>query len=184
MGGAAFVRDYSDHVGGGRRLPPPLPGSLDDEERALIRFLDIEAERTTAARAGQQRITLIDRSVHTLMAHCFAVELMTGVAYAKLANNILSRSTIPLWPDIVVYLDIPNHDMTLRNKGKFPVGSLFMEPSFNLGIKSYFQNLLRDKSPPVVLWFDAAADRRTLHDQAAAALQNSLEMYPHRECDQ
>ncbi len=74
----AYVRDYSDHVGGGSFLPPPVPMSLAEEELILNQFLTIEADRTTCARKTTFRsdLTIIDRSVHTLLAHCLVFSSM------------------------------------------------------------------------------------------------------------
>jgi len=153
----AYVKDYSDHVGGGRFLPPPVPSSLSEEERTLGTFLLIEADRTKDIRTSVSDLVLIDRSVHTLLAHSHALELMTGVAYGTLALQVLTESRVPIWPDLVLYLDIPSHVVNNRNKGKFPLGSIFINSEFNLGLRSYFSNLA-EVGQPTIAWLDGTLD--------------------------
>src|SRR5882724_820162 len=87
----AYLPEYSDYVGGGRFLPAPMPSSLADEERSLEEFLRIEGDRTRDSRMSSADLVLIDRSVHTLLAHCRALEKMTGVGYAALAERVVAR---------------------------------------------------------------------------------------------
>ena len=163
----AYVRDYSDFVGGGRFLPPPVPQSLTDEETALKEFLCIEAERIKLPLSLPREVIIIDRSIHTLIAHCVALERMTGVSYGTLAKHILCDSKVPLWPDFVLYLDTPSEIINIRNNGKFANDSIFINPDFNTGIRSYFLELCRSGSPPVI-WLDASQDKMSLRRNAEA----------------
>lgn len=169
----AYVNDYSDHVGGGRFLPPPVPSSVTEEERTLNAFLVIEAERTEHLRPLSSDLILIDRSVYTLLAHCNALERMTGVPYGTVAQRILTQSTIPVWPDLVLYLDIPTETINDRNKGKFALDSIFVDAEFNAGIRSYFKQLA-NAVPPTVAWLDATLDRLELRRLAKAHAQELL----------
>jgi thymidylate kinase len=171
----AYVKDYSDHVGGGRFLPPAVPNSVTDEEVALRRFLAIEHERAATARASgsQLDLVLIDRSVHTLLAHCVALTRATGLDHSTAAKRIIHGSADPLWPDVILCLDVTHEAVRARNRGKFPPNSIFVDKSFNRSIQSYFAELA-GVSHPRVVWLDATIDATILLRQAAAEVAASL----------
>lgn len=148
----AHVMDYSDFAGGGRNLPPAVPASVDEERKCLSRFLQLEAERTAHCRDARQ--VLIDRSVHTLLAHCHALEHMTGAPYTSAAQTMLEHSNAPMWPQLIYYLDIPQQEILNRNHGKFPDGIIFINGSFNKGIRNYFRKL-SVRRPGLVVMVDA-----------------------------
>lgn len=158
-----FVTDYSDYVGGGRFLPPPVPKSWAEEERSLETFLSIEANRTLVMRskAEELQLVLIDRSIYTLLAHCSALEHVTGLDLFRPAEEAIKQSSIPVWPNVVLYLDASLALITGRNKGKFEEESIYMNPEFNEGIRIYFSALTNLQNPPVC-WLDASSGRRTL----------------------
>lgn len=166
-----LVPDYSDFVGGGRFLPTPVPGSVKDEERALRRFLQIEADRTAAARRATDPsgIVLIDRSIHSLLAHCHALTLRTGTDFDAVADHLVRSSPAAVWPQLVLHLDVIPDVVTRRNHGKFPTGSIFVDPVFNRGLRAYFADLAMSR-PPDVTWLDGDSDARLLADSAAAAI--------------
>ena len=170
-----YVRDYADWAGGGRHLPPPMPDTIAGEERALRQLLAIEVDRTAAARAASHELdlVLIDRSVHTLLAHCAALTALTGTDHAATADRIVRPSAGALWPDLVLYLDIDHTVVHARNNGKFPPGSLFTDTRFNQAIRSYFHTLT-GMSQPRVRWLDGAHSARLLHLRAKAHLIKSL----------
>ena len=63
----------------------------------------------------------------------------------------------PAWPDLIVYLDIPQQAVHERNQGKFPAGNLFIDPDFNAAIRSYFCRLAARETPRIA-WLDATLD--------------------------
>lgn len=170
---ATYVRDYSDFVGGGRFLPPPVPSSLAEEELSLNEFLRIEAARTEHAKSSPKDLILIDRSIHTLVAHCCGLKQKTGVDYINLAERVLAASRIPMWPDVVLYLDTPNAVATKRNKGKFAADSIFIDPNFNAGIREYFR-ALADVGSLSVIWLDATLDPQSLRILAGNQVREFL----------
>ncbi|MGH3770516.1 MAG: hypothetical protein ACRDRW_03815 [Pseudonocardiaceae bacterium] len=171
-----YVRDYSDHVGGGRFLPPPVPTSLAEEELILNRFLAIEADRTARIRTMtlEPDLIIIDRSVHTLLAHCFALQRLLNDDYFGLARRVIGDSGVPLWPDHLLYLDTPQCVIGARNGGKFAPDSIFIDAGFNAGVRSYFQQVAGVPSPRVV-WLDASVDATMVRRLAAAQLVQWLE---------
>jgi thymidylate kinase len=169
------VVDYSDFVGGGRFLPPAVPENLQEERNALNTFLTIEQSRTQKAHllTDPQAVVLIDRSIHTLVAHCFALTCMTGIDYLTLGRETLKASTIPLWPDVVLYMDVTQETVLARNQGKFPADSIFVNAEFNSGVRSYFATS-DDISVLRVAWLDGATDARLLQRLAADYVEKSI----------
>jgi thymidylate kinase len=169
----AYVKDYSDHVGGGRFLPPPVPKSLEEEERALEVFLRLEAERLRAPDVHLSNLMLIDRSVHTLYAHCFALERKTGRLFFEVAANALDGSSVPLRPSFIFYLDTPNDVVKQRNKAKFPPDSIFIDDEFNKGIREYFFHRVACGHPRIA-WLDATMSPRGILDIATLMMLDLL----------
>lgn len=169
--GVEYVADYCDHVGGGRNLPPPFPRSYVEEEAALNKFLYIEWERYAAVRRASPHLVLVDRSVETLVAHCRGLTAVTGVDYRSLNRRVLARSKLPVWPKVVLYLDVPNDIVRSRGTSKFSPDSIFMNPEFNDGLRRYF--VYRSRSVPVV-FLDGTKSRSDLHTDALLRLTSLL----------
>jgi thymidylate kinase len=152
----AFAKCYADQVGGGRFLPRQEARSVEERERALHRLLAVEADRLAQLPPGVDLI-LADRSVHTMLAHSFALERMTGIGLLAPSQRLLRESPIPAWPDLVVYLDLPQAAVHERNHGKFPASSIYIDPGFNAAVRSYFLRLA-GLEPSRVAWLDATLD--------------------------
>jgi thymidylate kinase len=150
---ATLVPCFADHVGGGRFLPPQEAESVAERERALQQLLVIEAGRLARLPDGCD-VVLEDRSVHTLLAHSYALQRKTGIGFLKTSQRLLCASPIPSWPDLVLYLDLPQTAVQGRNQGKFPSGSIYTDPDFNAAIRAYFRRLAGRKTPHVA-WLDA-----------------------------
>jgi thymidylate kinase len=131
-----LVPCYADHAGGGRFLPRQEANSIPEREQALRRLLIIEAGRLARA-PGDCDVVLQDRSVHTLLAHSYALQRMTGTGFLAPSARLLRDSPIPAWPDLVLYLDLPQNAVHDRNDGKFPPGSIYTDPDFNAAIRAY-----------------------------------------------
>lgn len=123
----AFAACYADHVGGGRFLPRQEARSVQEREQALRHLLTVEANRLAQVPGGSDLI-LADRSVHTLLAHSCALEQMTRLAVFAPSVRLLRASPLAAWPDLAVYLDLPQQAVQSRNNGKFPPGSIYTDP--------------------------------------------------------
>jgi thymidylate kinase len=168
-----YVRCYADHVGGGRFLPAPVPASLAEDRAALEALLVIEADRMTIGRTGRYDLALLDRCVHTLLAHRYAIDWLTTLGCYESAARALSLSTAPGWPDLVIYLDVPQRAVEDRNQGKFPSDSIFIDAHFNAGIRGYYESLTvrgHDK----IVWLDAELDGGKLLDLAESQIRALL----------
>jgi thymidylate kinase len=169
----AFVPCYADYVGGGRYLPRQEAESASERDRALRQLLEVE-ERRLARVPTRCDVVLEDRSVHTLLAHSYALECRTGIAFLNPSLQLLRSSSSPAWPDLVLYLDLPQRSVGRRNQGKFPPGSVYIDAAFNAAIRAYFQRLAEQKSPHVV-WLDARLGPPDLARCAAALIRHQAE---------
>ncbi len=169
----AYVPCYADHVGGGRFLPPAVPRSLTEDQAGLGVLLEIEAERLAPVRSGQFDLAILDRSVHTLLAHRYAVEGLTGLPCYEPAVKTLSLSSGPGWPDLVIFLDVPQRAVDDRNQGKFSADSIFIDARFNAGIRGYYESLAAQGDRRVV-WLDAELDGDKLRDLADSQIRALL----------
>lgn len=167
------VQCYADHVGGGRFLPPPIPASLPEDEAGLQALLTIENDRLAVARVGQYDVALLDRSVHTLLAHRYAVDQLTGLGCYESATKTLSLSPAPVWPSLVLFLDVSQGAVEQRNRGKFPADSIFIDARFNAAIRSYYDRVTASSDDRVV-WLDGELDSGKLVDLAESQIRALL----------
>ncbi len=112
---------------------------------------------------------LLDRSVHTLLAHCAALTRLTGLPYTTAARRVLAGSDIPVWPELVLYLDVPQQAIDARNNGKFEPGNILIDAGFNQAIRAYFLQLA-GQQPQRVAWLDATAPATILRELAATRI--------------
>jgi thymidylate kinase len=110
-------------------------------------------------------LVLMDRSVHTLLAHRHAIQSITGLALSEPAARVVAASCRAAWPDTVIFLDVPHPTILDRNRGKFPPGSIFIDAAYNRAFRQYFTTLADEPGARVVR-LDATAK---LEDLVAAA---------------
>jgi len=165
----AFVECYADHAGGGRFLPRQEARSVAEREQALRELLRVEESRLARLPSGSD-VVLADRSVHTLLAHSYALERMTGLGVFEPSVRLLRASPPAVWPELVIYLDLPQQAVEGRNNGKFPPGSIYTDPTFNAAIRSYFLRLAGQNAPRLA-WLDATLDLPELARLAEAQLR-------------
>ena len=165
-----FVPCYADHAGGGRFLPRQQADTVAEREQALRQLLLIEAGRLAQVPQACD-VILEDRSVHTLLAHSYALQCRTGTGFLAPSARLLRSSPVPAWPDLVLYLDLPQDAVPERNPGKFPPGSIYTDPDFNATVRAYFRRLASQKTPPVA-WLDATLELQDLARLAAARIRH------------
>ena len=168
----AFAPCYADHAGGGRFLPRQEAHSVSEREQALRELLRLEAGRLALLPSGSDLI-LADRSVHTLLAHSYALEQLTGIGVFEPSVRLLRASPLAAWPELVMYLDLPQQAVEGRNNGKFPPRSIYTDPGFNAAIRSYFLRLAGQNAPRLA-WLDATLDLPVLARLAEAQLRQMV----------
>lgn len=167
-----FVPCYADHAGGGRNLPRQEAGTVAEREQALRQLLLVEAGRLSQVPQGCD-VILEDRSVHTLLAHSYALARKTGTDFLSPSERLLLSSPVPAWPGLVLYLDLPQDAVPERNLGKFPPGSIYTNRDFNVAVRSYFRRLA-DRNTPQVAWLDATLELPELARLAAARIRHQI----------
>lgn len=166
----ALVPCFADHAGGGRFLPRQEAASVPEREQALRELLLIEAGRLAAVPDGCD-VLVEDRSVHTLLANSYALQRMTGTGFLAPSVRLLMASPVPAWPDLILYLDLPQRAVSDRNQGKFPPDSIYTDPVFNAAGREYFRRLAGRKAPRVA-WLDATLDLTELARLAAQRIRH------------
>jgi len=153
----AYIMDYYEYTRGGGFFPRPIPGSAAEAEDALRWLLNVEERRTAQARAAENQldVILIDRSIHTLLAHRYALKKVGKFNDFQSAQDLIDSSVIPLWPDVIMYLDMPQNLVHQRNNGKFEPDNIFIDADFNQGIRTYFQRFAGVPHHRIA-WLDAA----------------------------
>ncbi|NRQ37976.1 AAA family ATPase [Nonomuraea sp. NN258] len=173
LGLAVYVECFADHAGGGHCLPKPVPESLEEDAQAMGRLLEVEESRMAPSRLGNTPVIILDRSVHTFLAHRCAIEQLTGLACLEPARQILIQSRASAWPNLVIYLDVPQTAVQDRNNGKFQTGNILVEPAFNNAFRSYFAEL-RSATEPQVAWLDAMRPIQVLTHAAVSTIREAL----------
>ncbi|MEU5948616.1 hypothetical protein ABZ793_24085 [Micromonospora sp. NPDC047465] len=167
----AHVRCYADFAGGGRHLPDPVPRTLAEDAAGLQELVRLERARTDAALRSDSDLILLDRGAHTLLAHRYAIEQVTGLKCFGPARRAVAEERLPTWPDLVLYLDIPQESVHERNRGKFPHDSIFIEAKFNAGIRSYYTGITGEQD---IVWLDATLEPYELVTLAEASVSHLL----------
>jgi thymidylate kinase len=169
---AALVACYADYAGGGRFLPRQEAGTVQEREEALRRLLDIEAARMAAV-PGSCELLIADRSVHTLLAHSYAMEAAQGTGFFAPSVRLLGHAPAAAWPELILYLDLPQTHLSARNTGKFPSDSIYIDTAFNQSVREYFLRLA-ERKPLRVAWLDATLDPAALTQQASGQIRHVM----------
>ncbi len=164
---------YADHVGGGRYLPRPVPESLAEDQQALQRLLAVEAGRVARACAPLPDLLLLDRSVHTLLAHRHALQQLTGLPCLLPATITIRGSAAACWPELVLHLAVPQTTIEARNGGKFPDDSIYLDTAYNAALDTYYTRLA-DQATPAVLRLDGTRPTGSLLSDAAGRITRLL----------
>ncbi len=118
-------------------------------------------------------MALLDRSVHTLLAHRYAIDQLTGLGCYEPASKTLSLSPAPAWPRLVLFLDVSQGAVEERNRGKFPEDSLFIDARFNSAIRRYYESVTASGDAHIV-WLDGELDTGKLVDLAETQIRALL----------
>ena len=148
----AVSQDYVD-AAGPDFVVPPTPGANAEAEIAGMRaFLSVDATRWRLAlsRTPRPELVLLDRSIHTLLAHRYAVERLVGVRCFEDACALADQYCEPL-PDAIFYLDSPHELLDSRSRGSRPRPAFLRNPEYNECFRQYFFPVLRWSSARVVL---------------------------------
>ena len=146
--------DYSEAAGGPQNLPRAPAETVEEELSALSFLLDVDQRRWQKARSGHRKVDLavLDRSVHTLLAHRWAVSQLVGLEVFGASCQLASEHSSLEWPNLVLYLDTPQRLLTSRQSSEVPPEArIFVDPDYNALFRSYFIPTLRYTTTPIVV---------------------------------
>lgn len=170
-----FCPDYMEYVGGPQEVPPTPGHTVDDEINGLRYFISIDKQRRQKCLELQNtpKIVLLDRSIHTLLAHRFAIESVFGLKVFRKSCRIVSIGNI-LKPKLILYMDISQE--VLEERSRFRKGfchQIFKDKRYNSAFRSYFLPNLRWSNTPLKV-FDSVKSKDAITESALILLQQSL----------
>ncbi|WP_183085190.1 deoxynucleoside kinase [Trinickia fusca] len=150
----AHMVDYCDMVGGGKNLPRALPQDLQEEAQALNTFAGLDALRSDRIRNADTPVFLLDRSIHSILAHCYALSVTLLEGCTTLAERMVPSLKQILWPDFIVYLSVPDEEAMARNQRSIARESILMDSLFNNHLADYFSTV-HQRHPTLLHHIDA-----------------------------
>ena len=167
----AILHDYVVAAGGSERIPYTPAKTPEEEIEALKFFLDLDQHRWMKglSKCKNPKIVLIDRSVHTLLAHRFALTQTTELSVFSRSCQIALEHSGVIWPQRVFYIDITQEGLNARYR-KYRPGSrrkcqkhveIFQDPNYNEAFRGYFIPKIQYTSTPVII-FDGLSSRDVL----------------------
>jgi thymidylate kinase len=132
--------DYVDAAGGIDNVPAPSAQTVEDELASLRFFLalDLDRWRRGFLDCTNPLFVILDRSVHTLLAHRYACEQISSMPVFEVSCQITGATNHRLFPEIVLYLDVPQRALDERYKQRGQLPSLFTDVNYNRNFRSYF----------------------------------------------
>lgn len=167
--------DYVPFLGGEDHIPETPRWSSPGELDSLMFFLEADRKRweDAATRIVGHQVVLLDRSIHTLLAHTLGIRAYTGIDIfpdaCRAAEQCGSRV-----PEITFYLDVPQDELTRRIALRQDrTAAIFQSPIYNKGFCSYFFPTLKWGASRIVA-LDGTQSVRTLADCVVAQLDAVL----------
>ncbi len=170
--------DYSQAAGGPGHLPRAPAETADEELRALGVLLDLDERRWRQGQiaAGKVDLVVMDRSVHTLLAHRFAVSQLLGFDAFGGSCRLASEHHGVKWPHLVLYVDTPQRLLSSRQSPNTPPeASIFIDSDYNALFRSYFIPALRYTMTRTVV-IDGTQPADALLKDALAVMQEALDI--------
>jgi thymidylate kinase len=130
-------------------IPLGLLPDIESQVKATSLFLEVEKDRYNIFGNNlrkEKKLTIVDRSIFTLMAHSYAIEygyLRSGL-FGVIRDLILNCNE-KLYPNHIIFLDTPQNILETRFPKKLPK-TIFMEEHYNNYFKSFFfKNSIQDQ---------------------------------------
>jgi thymidylate kinase len=171
--GATLLSCYVEVAGGDANVPAARAETAEEQRAQLRGFLEIEAARARQEHAVGRRIVILDRSVHSLLAHAYAEERSGGPAAFDSCRSIVLQAADVIWPDLVLLLDVSEENRRARMKPG-DEGKWFTDPDFNRMFSEYFT---ADRGVPMkrVVTVDGNGSREDLVEEALAVVEDALQ---------
>ena len=161
--------DYVTYAGGDDKVPRAPAESVEEELQSLNFFLNLDERRWVEKieNESQPELVIADRSFHTLLAHRFAIENLTGMNVFDMCCEIAGNKPKILHPDLIFYLDTPQESLNQRYKiriSSVPVDGhtknynltekmklIFNKSEYNELFRKYFLPQLRYGATPIIV---------------------------------
>ena len=173
IGAICVVPEYVEVAGGSSHIPPAPAESTEQELCDLQFFLELDQFRWKRSRGAAPTATLalLDRSIHTLLAHRYAISVISRTPTLFLHACQAASSGLAIWPDAIIYLDTPTDLLVQRRASRTDYcRPLFKCDSYNACFRDYFLPGLRyGKSTVHVL--NGGLPLELLVEQAKLAMQ-------------
>lgn len=122
---------------------PNFPQNIEEARSSRLFFLNLEEKREIEIRADS-KLVILDRSVLSILAYHFSVELLTNGDVACFADSI-KRIPFEKWifPDLCIYLDIDSQEVIRRHQGKSGgYNSIFLDNQFNVYLRKFYRDVM------------------------------------------
>ncbi len=122
---------------------PCFPESREDARFGHSFFLNLEQKRILEIEESDDSI-LLDRSIYSILAYNFAVEKMSNGEIPCFQDSIEAyQDENWLIPQICIYLDIDNEEMSLRHQDeKGYYHSIFLNNAFNAWLREFYEKAM------------------------------------------
>ncbi len=122
---------------------PNLPQSIEEARNSRLFFLNLEEKRKEKIRTDS-KIVILDRSVLSILAYHFSVEVLTNGNIMCFTDSI---KKIPfekwIFPDLCIYLDINNHEVIRRHQREIGgYNSIFLDNQFNNCLRKFYLDIM------------------------------------------
>jgi thymidylate kinase len=126
-----------------REIMPGVPAaSLEDELQDLTFLLSVDRQRMRCFVRSNPKLLILDRSVHTLLAHRYALTKLQIYDVFKASVQLAKANMNVAWPDLILYLDVPQTVLETRYRSR-STRTVFMEESYNCAFREYFLPTLK-----------------------------------------
>jgi thymidylate kinase len=115
-----------------------MPPGVEERLEAFRFYLRIEATRVSAIARIDADIVVLDRSVHSLVAHVYAAALLDGIDATSISLRELTGATFAI-PDTAFYLQT-DEDTRRSRRDPADEGKWWTQPSYNAGFERYFSD--------------------------------------------
>lgn len=129
---------YVEEIAQASEIPPARTHSTEEQLGAFKLFMTIEARRVQQFAQHKADLVMLDRSVDTLLAHAYALDLLFG--YKAYQPSLALLSQLPyLLPDLTFYLDASPESLQMRCRlGGQSFDPFLLDPGFISHFRSYF----------------------------------------------
>jgi thymidylate kinase len=137
--------DYVEVAGGCDEVPRAPRRSVLGEFLSLRFFLNLDRRRweQSLREASGHTLVILDRSLHTLLAHTFAIEMVYEKPIFERALKIVAKEP-RIIPHQVLYLDAPQEELERRAEVRANRSArLFRDRDYNAAFREYFVPGLR-----------------------------------------